>query len=547
MSFRRLSWTPGPRASAALALLAGALAASAHPPFGFLPGLLGYGLWLHLLDANAERKPLRAAFWTGWLAGFAYFLIACWWVAEAFLVDARGQGWMAPFAVALLPSGLGLFWGSASLLYRRLAPRGLWRVLFFAGTVAGFEWLRGHVLTGFPWNLPGETWKAGSAPSQMASILGAYGMSWVTLVLAAAPAAALFAASRRERWIAAGLAAALLLGLYGFGWARLATPLAPDPLAPVVRVVQADVRQEAKYDADNYRDIVARYVRLTAQPAARRPDIVIWPEGALPDSANSVLAPGSWTEAAILGSLQPGQSLMMGTYRATEDGGRPVYFNSLVALRRDAGGLRVTGLYDKHRLVPFGEYLPAERLLTPLGFKDLTHIGDSFSPGPRPSPLSAYGIPRAQPLICYESLFPGLAEAKGARPRWIVNVSNDAWFGVTSGPWQHLNLASYRAIEQGLPIVRATPTGVSAIIDARGRADPRLRLGSSRMGVIDAPLPPVSAPTIYSHSGDLIFLILLLASVSKPGLYLGSALWRIVRDKRSRLGKTDATGPAREH
>jgi apolipoprotein N-acyltransferase len=511
----------GSLAVPSLALLSGVLAAVAHPPFGLLPGLIGYGLWMHLLDAGHGPRPLRAAFGVGWLAGFAYFLIACWWVAEAFMVDARGQGWMAPFAVALLPSGLALFWGAASVLYRRFRPKGAWRILFFAGLVAGFEWLRGHLLTGFPWNLPGETWKAGSAPSQAASLIGAYGLTLVTLALAAAPLAAVYARSRRERWITAGAAGAVLAGLYGFGWVRLAHPPAPDPTAPVVRVVQPDVKQENKYDEASYRDIVMRYVRLTAQPAARRPDIVVWPEGALPDSANSVLAPGSWTEAAITAALQPGQSLLMGSYRIAPGPRRPIYFNSLVALRAEPAGLRVTGVYDKHRLVPFGEYLPAEKLLTPLGFKDLTHVGDSFTAGPRPAPISPAGVPRVQPLICYESLFPGLAaDGDGPRPRWIVNVSNDAWFGVTSGPWQHLNLASYRAIEQGLPIVRATPTGVSAIIDGFGRTAPGLRLGSDRIGVIDAPLPPELKPTLYSRWGDIPFWILLFLSVSATLLNL---------------------------
>lgn len=528
MNLDDLRWAPGPRASAAVALAAGALAALAHPPFGFLPGLLGYALWLHLLDSNAERRPLRAAFWTGWLAGFAYFLVGCWWVAEAFLVDARGQGWMAPFAVALLPAGLGLFWGLASLLYRRFAPVGAWRVLAFASMVAGFEWLRGHVLTGFPWNLPGETWKAGSAPSQMAAVVGAYGLTWITLALAASPAAVLFARGRRERWIVLGLAAAALVGLYGFGSARLATRLAPDPAAPLVRIVQADVKQEAKYDEANYRDIVARYVRLTAQPSARRPDIVVWPEGALPDSANAVLAPGSWTEAAIFRALGSGQTLMMGTYRIAEGKAGPAYFNSLVALRREDDGLHVLGVYDKHRLVPFGEYLPAESLLAPLGVKDLTHIGEGFTAGPTPTPMSVFGVPRFQPLICYEALFPGLAtDGAGPRPRWIVNISNDAWFGVTSGPWQHLNQTGYRAIEQGLPVVRATPTGVSAMIDAFGRTPPALRLGSGRMGVIDAPLPPATTATPYSHFGDLGFILLLFLGVFGMADYLGSVVGRL--------------------
>ena len=155
-----MNLTPGPRAAALLALAAGAMAGLAHPPFGFLPGLLGYGLLMHLVDRVPAERPLCAAFWRGWLAAFAYFLIGCWWVAEAFMVDARGQGWMAPIAVMLLPAGLGLFWGAAMLLYRWARPRGPWRVLVFAGALTLFEWIRGHLLTGFPWNLPGETWRA---------------------------------------------------------------------------------------------------------------------------------------------------------------------------------------------------------------------------------------------------------------------------------------------------------------------------------------------------------------------------------------------------
>ena len=159
----------------------GGLAGIAQPPFGILPGLLGYALLAHLVDQAPEPRLFRAAFWRGWLAGFAYFFIGCWWVAEAFMVDARGQGWMAPFAACLLPAGLGLFWGAGTMLYRALRPARPWRWLVLAGTLTAVEWLRGHLLTGFPWNLPGETWPAGGAVSQTASLVGAYGMTWITL------------------------------------------------------------------------------------------------------------------------------------------------------------------------------------------------------------------------------------------------------------------------------------------------------------------------------------------------------------------------------
>jgi apolipoprotein N-acyltransferase len=510
--------------TAGLALAAGAAAALAFPPFGVLPGLLGYALLLALWDRASEARPLRGAFWRGWLAGSAYFLISTWWVAEAFQVDAKNQGWMAPYAVALLAMGLGLFWGAAGALYARLRPRGAWRLLVFAGCFCGLEWLRGHVLTGFPWDLAGESWRAGSPPSQAAALVGAYGLSWITVALAAAPALLFARDDRRGGRVAVGLALLALAGLYGFGLARLAHTPAPAPGAAWVRVVQADVGQESKYDEAMFRSIVERYVTLTAQPAARTPDVVIWPEGAIPDSANAYLAPGAWTDQAITDALKPGQTLLVGAYRVDQSSAGPVYYNSLIGLRREADDLVPTAVYDKFRLVPFGEFLPLERLLTPLGIKDLTHFGEGFTPGPRPRPITPRGLPPVQPLICYESLFPGYVREGariGGRPAWIVNVSNDAWFGPTSGPLQHLNLASYRAIEEGLPIVRATPTGVSAVIDAFGRVRPGAWLGPGAMGVIDAPLPPALAPTLFSRTGDLAFglMIALSAAAALAGLW----------------------------
>jgi apolipoprotein N-acyltransferase len=500
----------------ALALGAGAVAALAHPPFGFLPGLLGYALLLHLVDEDGFVRPLRSAFFRGWLAGFAYFFISCWWIAEAFLVDAEGQGWMAPIAITLVPGGLALFWGAGCALYRRLRPEGPLRVLAFAGALAGLEWVRGHLLTGFPWNLPGETWAAGSPPSQLASMIGVYGLTWVTLAIAAAFAAPLRARSRREGAATVALAVLALVGLYGYGLWRLSAAPAPGADGPVIRIVQANIAQEKKYDADSFRAIVERYAAMTAQPGPRPPDVVVWPEGAIPAAAEEFLAPGSWSLGVIRGALRQGQTLILGAYRIGGTAERPVYYNSLLALRAEHFGLRVTGLYDKHRLVPFGEFLPLESVLAPMGVKDLTHIGDGFSHGPPPAPIKPLDLPRIQPLICYEVLFPELvrqAVNKGARPRLIVNVSNDAWYGPTSGPWQHLNLAAYRSIETGLPMVRATPTGVSASIDAYGRSSPSSRVGIQKQSVLDVVPPAAIRAPAYVRLGELPFGLLLVISL----------------------------------
>jgi apolipoprotein N-acyltransferase len=496
-----------------LALLAGLAAALAHPPFGILPGLLGYAALLWLLDAIDGPRPLRSAFFRGWLAGLAYFGLGTWWIAEAFMVDAANQGWMAPFAVAAMAAGMALFWGLAAMLYRLVRPPGVRRVLVFAGAYAALEWTRGHVLTGFPWNLPGETWKAGSPISQFAAVVGAYGLTWITLAIAAAPA--VWREDRRGRGMVA-VAVVSLVSLYVHGCSAIpfysATRASDPPRYPTVRIVQADIPQESKWDEKRFAQIVQAYVSLTAKPYAGKPaDLVVWPEGALPLAINDYMVPGSWVRQAIVDALKPGQVMLLGGYRYEGPPDKPVYYNSLVALRRTASDVEVVGIYDKHRLVPFGEYLPADALMTKLGVKSMAHLGEGFATGPAPRPLRIAPNLLVQPLICYESLFPRLAEpAPGVRA--IVNVSNDAWFGVTSGPLQHLNLASYRAIETGLPLIRATPTGVSALIDAQGRILPGARLDLGESGVIDGNAPYVGSPTLFSRLGHWPFGVLLLVS-----------------------------------
>jgi apolipoprotein N-acyltransferase len=510
---RRLA---APWAVRAWALLAGLAAGLAHPPFGFLPGLLGYAALLALLD-RVRARPLRSAFFRAWLAGLGYFAVSCWWIVEPFMVDAKNQGWMAPIALPLLAAGLALFWGLAGLVYRFAARSGWGRVIVFAGSLALFEWLRGHVLTGFPWDLPGEAWRAGSAPSQAAALVGAYGLTWLTVAVAAAPALLFDPVGRWARLVTALVIAAALAGLYGYGTMRLAHAPPTSPAAPIVRIVQADIDQKNKWKPENLPTIFATYVALTRQPAPERPAIVVWPEGALPAVIDDLVAPGSPYGPRLRDALDPGQTLLMGANRAeAEADGRLDYFNSLVAFRREGPSLRVTGVYDKYRLVPFGEYMPLGELATKVGFRSLVHMPDDFTAGPPPRPLAPAGVPPLQPLICYEALFPGFTRQAAARahlrPAWILNVSNDAWFGFTSGPLQHLNLASYRAIEAGLPIVRATPTGVSAVVDAFGRVSPHARLGLGAFGIIDAHLPPALAPTWYARLGDKPFAVLLLLS-----------------------------------
>lgn len=491
-----------------LSLLAGFAPALAHPPFGFWPGLVGFGLLMGLLDRAEAARPLRSAFWRGWLAGTAYFLISTWWVGEAFLVDFEAHGWQAPFAIGFLAGGLGLLWGAAGVAYRWMASGSGWRrVLVFAAVFAVFEWLRGHILSGFPWDLPGEAWRAGGWISQSASVIGAYGLSLVTLAMAATAGLWWGNEARQPRLIATSVAVGALVLLGGFGAARLAQPL-PPPAPLRIRIVQANIDQAAKWTPASFRTIFESYTSLTAQapkPGEPPPRVVIWPESAIPADSADYLAEGTWTRAELMSALKPGQILLMGAVRTEGAGPDARYFNSVLALRRDAAGLTRLDFYDKHHLVPFGEYMPADKLMGAIGFKALVHVGEGFTSGPPPKPMSVPGLPPVQPLICYESLFPSFIADDRPRPDWIANVSNDAWFGKTSGPWQHLNLASYRAIEEGLPMIRATPTGVSAVVDAYGR--PLARLSQGDKGVIDAELPSPAASPFYRVLRDWPFFM----------------------------------------
>ena len=271
-----------------------------------------------------------------------------------------------------------------------------------------------------------------------------------------------------------------------------------------MRVVQPDLPEPKTWSPEIFQARLDRYLALTRAPYAGRPaDLVVWPEGALPLPLGDLLAPGSPVPPALAAALLPEQRLVFGANR-TEAAARMVrYFNTLAAVAPVPGGVALEATYDKHHLVPFGEYLPLRWLFDPLGFGKVLSVPGDFSPGPPPRALRL-GAVVVQPLICYEALFPDLAWAGTQRAAVLLNISDDAWFGRWMGPWQHLNLASHRAIEEGLPMVRATPTGVSAVIDAYGRPGADL-LAPGRMGVIDARLPPPAPTTLYSRVRDFAF------------------------------------------
>lgn len=506
-------WPGGGRIAAAAAL--GLAMSAGQAPFGLWPAtaLALAGLVL-LIGAEAGRdNPAqgqacrafwRAQAWLAWAAGTGYFAGSLNWIYEPFLVDAEDYGWMAPFAVALMAMGLALFWAAAAGLAGRLRSGAL-------GLVAALslaELARSYVLTGFPWALIGHVW-AETPVAQTAALIGPVGLTLGT-ALAALGLSRLWPAAGRglaARLLPAALSLALIGGAWGWGQWRLSLP---EPAAPgtVIRLVQPDAIQSLKWDPVAARTYFDRQIDFTAAPGkdGHRPDLVVWPETAMP-----YLLERSPEVAKIIADAGQGSPVALGLQRIEGERG----YNSLAVI--GTGGL-VTARYDKWHLVPFGEYMPAGDLLWRLfGISAFaSQMGAGYSPGPGPRVLDLGGpLGKVLPLICYEAVFPQDLRAAPERAGWIMQITNDAWFGTKTGPWQHLAQARLRAIEQGLPLARAANTGISAMIDARGRVLSSLGLGQA--GWIDVALPGALPATIYARTGDLpvgvvILSLLLLAA-----------------------------------
>ncbi|MGR3779832.1 MAG: apolipoprotein N-acyltransferase [Albimonas sp.] len=522
-----------------LAGLCGAGLTLAQPPVGLWPLVflcVPALAWLGL--ARSER---REAFGIGWAAGSAFFLTGLYWVAEAFLVDIARHGWMAPFAVTGLAVGLGLFWAlafwGARRLVERVGARGLAAALALAGAWTLAEFARAHVLTGFPWALPAyafaQTWLA-----QTLSVFGPHTLGLLALGFAAATAAPWLqpggeaAAPAGGGRLAAGLlraglrpdfaavaAPALLALALGFGWSGWRLAGAPadaaPPSAPEVRLVQPNAAQRAKWDPDEMPRIFARLRALSApEPGLPAPDVVIWPETAIP----WILEREPAVREAIAASAR-GAVTLLGVRRIAPDAdGRPGWRNALEAVGPDG---EILAAYDKRHLVPFGEYLPLHGLMTALGLGPLVGESGGFDAGDGPAYLDLPGLPALSPQICYETIFPHQmpGPGEGERPRWLVQVTNDAWFGASAGPWQHFHQARMRAIEQGLPLARAANTGISAMIDPWGRVVSSL--GLLEAGAVQARLPIALAPTLYSRSGDWPWMTLAGLALAAPAAASG--------------------------
>ncbi|MCC5995295.1 MAG: apolipoprotein N-acyltransferase [Oceanicaulis sp.] len=498
----------GPALYAAL-FVAGAFGVLAQAPLHVQPALIAaYCVLIWALDgARRTRKPVRAGFARAWAFASGQFLAGTWWVANAFLVQAEDYAWLIWAPLILLPAGLALIWGAAGAAYARLAPRGAHRIGAFAALFMAAEYARSILLSGFPWNLPAHVFPAGDPVSQSASLIGAAGLSAMVLFAFAAPAALFGRGPALARAAPLALGLVLLAGAWTFGALRLESAQLVQT-GERVRVAQIHIDQRDKTYAVR-REVLARYLALSAAPGVEDVSAIIWPEGAVP----AFLLNESDLLDDIRRALPDGALLLAGTARAERGtGGEPDrYFNALAALRMDSDWMTLEAAYDKVRLVPFGEGNPLAPVTRLIGFETLSDIAPFYTPGSQARTLTLYGVSPFAPLICYEVIFPRFTPRGADRPHWLVNVSNDSWYGSSSGPRQHLNQAQYRALEEGLPLVRAASNGVSGQIDPYGRIERALEVDDEAF--IDVLLLERLDATPYSLYGDglwsFVFAILL--------------------------------------
>lgn len=504
-----------------LCVACGALTAFALPPYDFTFVLLvTFPCLVWMLDGAVDPAPgkrvqrFRTGFVLGWLFGFGYFLSGLWWIGAAFLVEAERFAWLMPFAVLAMPVGLALFTGLGVGLAAIFWSDQFRRILVLAAGLTLTDWLRGHVLTGFPWNAFGHGVSGSLSVSQAASLVGLYGLTFFVVAVFSTPAVLADARPFRQRVTAVVAAAVALAAVAGYGAVRLwQTAL---PVADLdIRIVQPSIDQKDKWRPELRDEIFQTFLDMTEAPlggAARvgQPRMVVWPESAVPFLLTQ--EPGALFR--IGQSLGDKTELVTGAIRA-EPGMRGAdYFNSVFVIGTEG---TVQGIYDKVRLVPFGEYVPFKPLLESLGISNLAGPMDGFEAGYQPRVLTTSESFSFLPMICYEAIFPGSLDGVSRRPDFLLNVTNDAWFGRTPGPYQHLAQARLRAIETGLPLIRAANTGISAVIDAKGQVVAKLAIFEK--GLIDSKLPQRLDNTLYGIFGDLPVLVISFLIVVFAGFY----------------------------
>lgn len=502
------------------ALVLGVTSATGFAPLSLWPvTLIAFALLLWLVH---DAGKLRQALSIGWLFGWAHLTLANLWIARAFTFQDAMPHWLGPPAVALLclylaiypmmAAGLAWRWGKD---HRAGAALDLRFVLTAAAAWIATEWLRGWALTGYPWPPLATIWLALIGVAQSAAWIGTYALSGLTIVVAG-----MILIAAQGRWRAPALTAAIVALLALHGVEVPVTPAATDPAAPRIRAVQPDLDQEQRPGPDYAGANLQALLALSGTPGPA-PRLIVWPEGALRFLIETGYPkPYYWqgdpiaTRRRIAAMLGPRDIVLTGgnAIKFKPDGDIAAITNSVFAI--DSAG-RILGRYDKAHLVPWGEYLPWRPLLSRIGLARLVPGDYDFAPGPGPRSLRLPGFGDAGMLICYEVIFSGHIVDPARRPAFIFNPSNDSWYS-EAGPAQHLAMARLRAIEEGLPIIRATPTGISAIIAADGHILARTRW--EKPGAIEAPIPPAYPPTLFARAGNWMALamvaMLMLAAVA---------------------------------
>ena len=522
-----------------IAFLAGASTTLALPPTDiWLLPFITFPILVWLVDGAAGRRfgGVLATAAVGWWFGFGYFLAGLYWVGHAFLVDAKTFGWLLPFAVVALPAGMAVYTAFGLALARLIWTRGAARVLALAVSLTLAEWLRGHLFSGFPWNAYGYALISPIWLAQGAALVGIWGLTFLAVAVYASPA--VLADERADTgrpWLAPALSAAAIAALALCGAVRLERTPTSYVEDVRLRIMQPNLQQDEKFNYAQKQQVMRRYLALSDRPSGpqspglRGVTLLIWPESAFPFFLTR--EPDALAQIAAL--LPPETVLITGAIRAPETAvNAPVTraYNSIYVIDHHGSILSV---YDKVHLVPFGEYLPLQGLLERLGLMQLTKVRGGFIPGEQRRSQPAPGAPNFLPLVCYEIIFPGNAVPRserkgwlyrhvgryfdwpsvtgsGERPGWLLNLTNDGWFGASAGPYQHFQQARIRAIEEGLPLVRAANSGISAVVDPLGRIVKSLPLGAE--GVLDAPLPQPVAATLYARWGDaLVGVVVVIA------------------------------------
>jgi apolipoprotein N-acyltransferase len=493
------------------AFLAGAGSAFAFKPVGWWPlMLLAFALLCELLDRN---KSFWRSIFMGWAFGLGQFVIGLNWIATSFTYQSNMPAWLGWVAVVLLSLYLAV--------YPAIATGAAWwfgrddrvvMVTVLGGAWAITEWLRGVVFTGFPWN-PAAAALAPTPLITITALIGTYGLSGLVVLLSGAVWLEYY-----KKW----LPLLVILGATTLLWLLPSSAVPPDPLTiRNVRIVQPNIGQEDKWKPGFDEEAARRMATLSGVPTAE-PRLVLWPEAAITEPVEDQRAPyqglAQFERTRAASILGPNDILLTGGLAVESGDGVKVdrASNSVYAL---APGGRIVGRYDKAHLVPYGEYLPMRPLLSRIGLSRLAPGDLDFTPGPGPRTIDIGGEwGKVGFDLCYEIIFSGHVVDERNRPEFIFNPSNDAWFG-SWGPPQHLAQARLRAAEEGLPILRATPTGVSAVIDARGNVVKEI--GWRQAGAIDAVLPPAAnAPPLFARFGNTIPLLLAILLIA-GGIVLG--------------------------